>query len=75
MTRLLPTRQIFPLRSITMNLLHEELARAQCRLDREAADHARLAKALRHHRRAERLQRKARNAIQRASARVAVLSA
>ena len=58
-----------------MNLLNEQLARAQCRHDRDAAAQARMVSALRAQKRAQRLQAKAHTASQRASARAAVLSA
>ena len=53
-----------------MNLMHEQLARAQCRHDRHAAQHARLVKALRAQRKAERLMAKAHEARARAASAV-----
>ena len=50
-----------------MNLMHEQLARAQCRHDRDAAQRARLVKALRAQRKAERLLVRARGAKARAA--------
>ena len=58
-----------------MYLMHEELARARCREDRDSARQARLVKALRAHRRAARLESRARKAVQRASAQTALLNA
>ena len=49
-----------------MNLLNEQLALARYPEHRAAADRARLARALRVQQRADRLQRKARQAFQRA---------
>ncbi|GAB2698543.1 hypothetical protein [Thalassiella azotivora] len=69
------TTPIFTLRSTEMNLLQEQLSRAQCRQDREAADTARVVRALRMQKRANRLSRKAHKASQRAALRAAVLSA
>jgi hypothetical protein len=60
----------FLLRSTTMNLMHEQLARAQCRHDRDAAQRARLVKALRAQRKAERLLVRAREAKARAASAV-----
>ncbi|HZI98002.1 MAG TPA: hypothetical protein VFD41_10820 [Actinomycetales bacterium] len=54
-------------RSITMNLLNEHLARAQCPPSERALERARMVRALRAQRRAERLERKAANAQRRAA--------
>jgi len=55
-------------RSLTMNLLYEDLARAQCREMLKASHEERLARRLQSQRRAVRLARRASRLAQRASA-------
>lgn len=58
-------------RSTVMNLLHEQLARAQCQADQQEAERARVARALRANRRLQRAALAARRAEHRVTLRYA----
>lgn len=64
-TRTTATLRTDTVRSTVMNLLHEQLARAQCQAHQQEAERARLARALRANRRLQRAALAARQAERR----------